>query len=299
MTLCERCFQEENFPKLMQKADFEMESVKAQIEGKHTKTPWSAEDVLLLLEYIEECAGNWDLIGAKFGSKYTKDDCILKFLQLPINESSNLKYSEFVYALQHSQAPNGSETESNCFGDISNPILTQIGLFTKELERYAQIDEDKHKRATRKTNQEEENILLGKKHLLSCETVQKIKDKSTRRAQKLARKEERNIKRLVSMIMEVQMKKLELKMAHFNEFERFLFNEMEHSKSIQSQIFAERVALTINKNELLYSSQHRKKYSDLSRRSSIAEAKLGGTPRTTPQKTAPKEVLPLDPFNLS
>jgi SWI/SNF related-matrix-associated actin-dependent regulator of chromatin subfamily C len=80
--LCPKAFAEGRFPPGTCAKDFikiDKSSVKARQSG------WSDQETLLLLEAIEMYGENWDKVAEYVGTK-TKLDCLLQFLQLPINE---------------------------------------------------------------------------------------------------------------------------------------------------------------------------------------------------------------------
>lgn len=80
--LCPKAFAEGRFPPGTCAKDFvkiDKASAKARQSG------WSDQETLLLLESIEMFGENWDKVAEYVGTK-TKLDCLLQFLQLPINE---------------------------------------------------------------------------------------------------------------------------------------------------------------------------------------------------------------------
>lgn len=270
--LCESCFDKNKLTSSVE--GFEICSVQPEIPGAE-KDEWSQEELLLLLNCIEKHKDDWDKVAEEMGSqghKRSKQDCIAKFLALPIVESQSSKPSANV-AETPSKRPG-----DNCFYDISNPIFIQIGLFAKELERCAG-EEARKNYSLRKQGAETEQKAISEHRMLSRETVEKIKAKTTRRARKLARKEAREIRRLVGLVLEAQMKKVECKMDYFNEFDSLLNNERQQIKALQAQVFAERLSLSMARFESVI--QARRRSFDNSRKGSIVSEQKG--PALSPQ----------------
>lgn len=92
--LCTACYEQGLFPLNFLATDF----VKLQLSGENKDT-WSEQEVLLLLEAVEvfgtyengsqtlfaNSQGQWDKIAEYVGTK-TREQCLIKFLQLPIED---------------------------------------------------------------------------------------------------------------------------------------------------------------------------------------------------------------------
>eukprot|EP00826_Nyctotherus_ovalis_P060817 TRINITY_DN8581_c0_g1_i13.p1 TRINITY_DN8581_c0_g1~~TRINITY_DN8581_c0_g1_i13.p1 ORF type:complete len:571 (-),score=203.85 TRINITY_DN8581_c0_g1_i13:192-1904(-) len=264
--LCEPCFEKKKETNSAE--GFEICSVQPEIPAAE-KDEWSQEELLFLLSCIEKHKDEWDKTVEEMGLqgyRRSKQDCIAKFLGLPIAESQSSKISATVAEVP-SKRPG-----DNCFYDISNPIFIQIGLFAKELERCTS-EEAKKSYALRKQGTETEQKAISEHRILSKETVEKIKAKTARRAKKLARKEVREIRRLVGLVLEAQMKKVECKMDYFNEFDSLLNNERQQIKALQAQVFAERLNLSMARFESII--QGRRRSFDNSRKGSIVSEQKG------------------------
>lgn len=80
--LCPRCFQEGHFGANFQASDF------IRLSNNHTNHKiWSDQEVLLLLEGIEMFEDQWELIVNHVGGNKNLEDCVEKFLSLPIEDS--------------------------------------------------------------------------------------------------------------------------------------------------------------------------------------------------------------------
>ncbi|CAL9734057.1 chromatin structure-remodeling complex protein Rsc8p [Monosporozyma servazzii] len=80
--LCPRCFQEGHFGANFQASDF------IRLSNNHTNHKiWSDQEVLLLLEGIEMFEDQWESIVNHVGGNKNLEDCVEKFLSLPIEDS--------------------------------------------------------------------------------------------------------------------------------------------------------------------------------------------------------------------
>ncbi|CCD25971.2 Rsc8p NDAI_0G01960 [Naumovozyma dairenensis CBS 421] len=79
--LCARCFKEGHFGANFQSTDF----IKLENDSKRTKT-WSDQEILLLLEGLEMYEDQWEKIVDHVGGTKSLEDCVEKFLSLPIED---------------------------------------------------------------------------------------------------------------------------------------------------------------------------------------------------------------------
>ena len=57
------------------------------------------------------------------------------------------------------------------------------------------------------------------------------------------------MKKLMSLILESELKKIEHKISFLSEFDKLIFLDREELKDLQQQIFAERISLSLSKTE--------------------------------------------------
>lgn len=81
--LCSRCFQEGHFGANFQASDF----VRLENDAPTGKRHWSDQEVLLLLEGIEMYEDQWEKIVDHVGGAKTLEECVEKFLSLPIEDN--------------------------------------------------------------------------------------------------------------------------------------------------------------------------------------------------------------------
>ncbi|WVF72749.1 hypothetical protein IAT40_007567 [Kwoniella sp. CBS 6097] len=85
-TLCPSCFVSGRFPSTMFSGDFvrlDEESFKHSTSGAGSE--WSDQETLLLLEGVEMFDDDWQAVAEHVGTR-SKEQCIAKFLQLPIED---------------------------------------------------------------------------------------------------------------------------------------------------------------------------------------------------------------------
>lgn len=81
--LCSRCFQEGHFGANFQASDF----VRLENDAPTGKRHWSDQEILLLLEGIEMYEDQWEKIVDHVGGTKTLEECVEKFLSLPIEDN--------------------------------------------------------------------------------------------------------------------------------------------------------------------------------------------------------------------
>ncbi|KAJ3174927.1 hypothetical protein HDU87_006593 [Geranomyces variabilis] len=112
MEICANCYIEGRFPSQMYSGDFVKMEEKV---AKHAaEEEWSEQETLLLLEGIELFDEDWSKVSDHVGTR-TRDQCILKFLQLPIEDPYiGIKGTE-LGPLQYQRIP---------FSAADNPVLS-------------------------------------------------------------------------------------------------------------------------------------------------------------------------------
>ncbi|KAG1119248.1 hypothetical protein G6F42_013017 [Rhizopus arrhizus] len=113
--VCIDCFLEGRFPATFSSGDF------LRVEADDTELmmdeTWTTQETLRLLEGVERFDDDWLMISEHVGSR-SKEQCITRFLQLPIND-------EFLTAQLTKK-----ELEDLPFGDLPNPVMTTIAFLS-------------------------------------------------------------------------------------------------------------------------------------------------------------------------
>ncbi|KAJ3101018.1 hypothetical protein HDU97_001718 [Phlyctochytrium planicorne] len=110
LVVCKNCFLEGRYPSTASAADFLRKDDRDQSLLYGEGTPWTDQETLLLLEGLEMFSDHWDKIADHVGTR-TREQCILKFLDIPIEdpflEETNanlgpLQFAEFPFAASDS-----------------------------------------------------------------------------------------------------------------------------------------------------------------------------------------------------
>ncbi|KAI8379453.1 uncharacterized protein BYT42DRAFT_593545 [Radiomyces spectabilis] len=246
MDLCPVCYKEGRFPSSAYSSDF----IKCEpAPFKHAEDDeWSDQETLLLLEAIEMFDDDWNAIAEHVGTR-TREQCIMYFLQLPIEEPyrSTLPSST---AIEHKRAP---------FAQADNPVMSILAFLASAVDRdvvsaaaEAAIECQEQLAKKRKST----DMDVDKEPTTGAETESNKKPRTAlekaatvalgsaaAKAKSLASIEEREIQRLVHAVVDTQVKKLDLKMNHFQELEAVLENELEYISQQRERSFLQRLAV--------------------------------------------------------
>ncbi|KAH7071889.1 hypothetical protein BKA63DRAFT_516563 [Paraphoma chrysanthemicola] len=289
--LCPRCFVEGNFPSGTSSADFAKISNPEYSAVADAEEKWTEEEVLLLLEGLEEFDDDWNRVADHVSTK-TREQCVMKFLQLEIED----KYIEADLPPAESAAPSRKflrDLEYLSEGRVpihhaDNPILSVVsflaglapanvteaavasGRSVTEMRRILQEKINKAPTAPSEKGKEKEGDSATATSEVKPEsgdamdvdaaedsTALATKDAtatsdsnplatlpfalSAARSSALASHEERHITRLVSGTVNLQLQKLQLKLAHFNDFEKLLSAERRDLQRRRQQLFMDRL----------------------------------------------------------
>src|SRR5690606_14585013 len=115
--LCPNCFLEGRFPQTYLSSDF----VKMEDPGYSAveqPAAWTDQETLLLLEGLELYNDDWNKIADHVGTR-TREQCLVKFLQLPIEDSYVEERPEQLGPLQYNRIP---------FSQADNPVLSVVAF---------------------------------------------------------------------------------------------------------------------------------------------------------------------------
>lgn len=296
-SVCPACYLSGRFPSTMFSGDFvRMDDV----AFKHASANnWTDQETLLLLEGIEMHDEDWTAISDHVQTR-TRDQCILKFLQLPIEDpylaaaSTDVELGPLKYAVGL-----GGNAEALPFAKADNPVMSVVaflastvgpgvaaaaagramGELTGDLKDLVkQVDGeasgpsvDKEVDGGEKTETEgdasmqvdgevktetEQNGSGAPAATTSSEVVSAGSAPSqsalqqaasvslaaaATKASLLASQEERQLQALVSRLVSAQLKKLELKMAHFEQLEEMVEHERRAVEVARQQVYKERL----------------------------------------------------------
>ncbi len=243
--LCSSCYEEGRFPSTSHSGDF----VKMDGLPPMGGNAWTDSETLLLLEGLEMFDEDWDQIADHIGSK-SREQCVLQFLQLPIEDSYLEGQSAHTGPLQHSRTP---------YSQADNPVISvaaflasavrpEVALasaqsaireMTKELSQSEQHNSGfQDVKADVKTSRD------TSKDQVAMERVAGVAlGTAAAKAHLLASCEQTNLTSAVSRIVKLQMEKLDTKLAQFNELERVLEADRRQLEASRQQIYLDRLAL--------------------------------------------------------
>ncbi|GAB7348975.1 hypothetical protein MBLNU459_g7958t1 [Dothideomycetes sp. NU459] len=271
--LCPSCFMEGRYPSSSGPGDY----VKIENE-KYTSiadrdAPWSDGELLLLLEGLEMYDENWDSVADHVGSR-TREECVLKFLQLEIED----KYIEGEPELEGG-APTSLAYLSNGripFSQADNPVMSVMSFLAGLADPAATAA------AAGKTVESMKKTIRGKLEkdasandaaaaAAPAAPSEPVKDENTMdvdntplpvaeskgestatpatvalsltaaRSAALASHTERHITSLISGAVNLQMQKLELKLQQFAEMETLLQAERRELERQRQRLFLDRL----------------------------------------------------------
>ena len=117
LELCPNCYLEGRFPSTSSSSDFiKMEDVTYQPLDRDR--PWTDQETLLLLEGLELYDEDWNKIADHVGTR-TREQCVIQFLQLPIEDQYLEEKPEMLGPLQYNRVP---------FSQADNPVMSVVAF---------------------------------------------------------------------------------------------------------------------------------------------------------------------------
>ncbi|KAK3825737.1 MAG: hypothetical protein J3Q66DRAFT_328476 [Benniella sp.] len=276
--LCSNCYMEGRFPSTMSSGDF----IRFQSQHQSTEEPWTDQETLLLLEGLELHDEDWNMVAEHVGTR-SREQCILHFLQLPIEDPYLGGMTEKELGpLQYHKAP-FSESDNPVMSVVAflasvvNPgvaaaaaqsALKELALAKKNVQAPAEgetttkeeggetgdsMDVDKasednvdssdaSKQDPAASTSIDDNIAGIPRSTLERAAAAAL-GSAAAKAKTLADYEEREIQRLVTVVVEMQLKKLELKLQQFEELENVLDIEKRELERQRQQLYLDRLTM--------------------------------------------------------
>uniref|UniRef100_A0AAY5L8X7 SWI/SNF related BAF chromatin remodeling complex subunit C1b n=1 Tax=Esox lucius TaxID=8010 RepID=A0AAY5L8X7_ESOLU len=227
-------------------------------KGAGSGRDWTEQETLLLLEALEVYRDDWNKVSEHVGSR-TQDECILHFLRLPIEdpylEDSASSLGPLAYQpVPFSQSENPVMSTVAFLASVVDPrvasaaakaalgvLLTVcVGVFLPVCE-YVLGDDvigGRSREGERDEGRRREELELVDGTVTTAAAAALAS--AATKAKHLAAVEERKIKSLVALLVETQMKKLEIKLRHFEELETIMDREKEALEQQRQQLLSER-----------------------------------------------------------
>jgi len=172
-----------------------------------------------------------------------------------------------------------SVKDLNAINDQNNPIISQVVFFTKMFDKFVTADSQKnpeevknflkitseyisddgmvvetemngHNRKSTANNRDFEEKDYTNIDSLK-EIIYKTYSKSITKSINYKQKEKKKMEKIMNLLIYLQMKKIEMKLSYFNDFEKLIQFETQQIKSMESQIIQERIKLAIKKSEMI------------------------------------------------
>uniref|UniRef100_A0A3Q1BWC9 SWI/SNF related, matrix associated, actin dependent regulator of chromatin, subfamily c, member 1b n=1 Tax=Amphiprion ocellaris TaxID=80972 RepID=A0A3Q1BWC9_AMPOC len=206
---------------------------------------WTEQETLLLLEALEVYRDDWNKVSEHVGSR-TQDECILHFLRLPIEDPYLEDSSASLGPLAYQPVP---------FSQSENPVMSTVAFLASVVDprvasaaakaalgentTYYYDDESIGRREGDGDEGRRGMELELVEGSVATAAASALASAATK-AKHLAAVEERKIKSLVALLVETQMKKLEIKLRHFEELETIMDREKEALEQQRQQLLSER-----------------------------------------------------------
>ena len=264
---------------------FSKERIDKKLLEKINEQKWTEEENKQLLENMKT-HNNWDDLIKSLGknNNKTKKDCILHLMQMPVIElkdddsDKDLNESEKEEEIKNNDI-NKEEMNNEINKEEKEPKnAEEIKEKEKEIEMVNnQIKIEEEKKEEEKNDKMNNNMLeifmrLFKRYLDEKDKTENVNEngniqnksfkeviyktfaKSINKCQELKNVEKNEMKNIVDILVYLQMRKIELKMNYFRQFERLLEYKKTQLKTIETQIIQERIKL-ITKKLLLQQKQ--------------------------------------------
>ncbi|KAF4551996.1 SWI/SNF and RSC complexes subunit ssr2-like protein [Elsinoe fawcettii] len=277
--ICPRCYSGGRFPSSMASIEFTRHDFTKQENSSYLKTadeslPWSDGELLLLLEGLEMFDENWDSVAAHVKTR-TREECVLKFLQLEIEdkyvetEDESKERGNWGWLsdgrIPFSQADNPVLSVLSFLANLADPNVAAAAAgrsvkevregLRKQLSSSDKKDEpapsgaDGAKDASEPVKAESsapEGMDIDRPSLPdpvpANDPATIALSLTAARADALASHEERHITSLVSAAVNLQLQKMEIKLAQFEEMESLLAAERRELERQRQRLFLDRVA---------------------------------------------------------
>ena len=265
--LCPNCYLEGRFPSTTTNIDY-IRMDDPTYSTVDRDATWTDQETLLLLEALEMYNDDWNQIADHVGTR-TRDQCVIRFLQLPIEENFSEEKPESLGPLQYDRTP---------FTQADNPVMSVVAFLASIVDpavaaaaAHSSIEEmtknlslqvsdsasakSKDAAATpagaTTPHVKDEKPTASAASSPATSPADSILSKSASialgtaaaRASALASHEEREMTKLVNAVVNTNLRKLELKLTQFNELESVLQAERREIEKARQQLFLERLAM--------------------------------------------------------
>jgi SWI/SNF related-matrix-associated actin-dependent regulator of chromatin subfamily C len=244
LNLCGLCYAEGRYPTALYSGDFVKVDVSAMEQG--VRLPWTDEETLVLLQAVEEFKEDWDAVAQRVGRP--RDQCVYQFLKLPGVDSINIagNIPEMAKGLPAGYA-------GMPFSVAGNPLMSTLAFLAGAV--HPKVAAAAAQAAISQiTQQREENA--SAMEVDSGDAIPESDDLAkvaatgiacaASRAHQFANEESRKAVKLRDTLVELQLQKLRVKVALYEELERTLEDDRKDIEQQRLALFFDRFNLRKN-----------------------------------------------------
>ncbi|QHS74088.1 Swi3p [Saccharomyces paradoxus] len=211
---------------------------------------WSKEDLQKLLKGMQEFGADWYKVAKNVGNK-SPEQCVLRFLQLPIED-------KFLYGDDDTRGGNDSGlgplkyAPHLPFSKSENPVLSTIAFLV------GLVNPKTVQSMTQRAIQSVESVNSQKEEISDQQPVEHIKEGSEIaisslgfRSHIFANNEERQMNFLTNELIRLQMEKLDTKLNHLKKLEKFMELERKTLEKQQENLLIQRLNFNQNSSKIV------------------------------------------------
>ncbi|KIW63415.1 hypothetical protein PV04_10260 [Phialophora macrospora] len=274
--LCPNCYFQSRMPSNHRSSDFVKMEEPAYSHIPDKDAPWTDSEILLLLEGLETFDNDWSEIAKHIGTR-TREECVLKFLQLdiqdqyledgalngpatmraltgrsPISQLDNPVMSVVSFLAQMADPEVVAAASNRSIAVMQKQLRAQLakGMGGAEPDSAEEAEKEKEEVKTEDRMEVDEAAPSVEKTTAeangSSNVINDIASTAlattAARASGLASHEEREITRIISAAVNLTLQKFELKMAQFAEMEEIVQAERRDLEKGRQQLFLDRLS---------------------------------------------------------
>ncbi|XP_030527104.1 SWI/SNF complex subunit SWI3B [Rhodamnia argentea] len=256
LTLCARCYVRGNYRVGVSSSDFRRVEI-----NEDMKADWTEKETLHLLEALMHYGDDWKRVAHHVGGRSEKE-CVTKFVKLPFAEELvSDPYSgdidgKYNTVKDHNDVEFGIESSTMSapskrmrltpLADASNPIMAQAAFLSALAG--VEVAEAAAQAAVMTLSEVEYGVSREAEVSANGETALNALEGALMDANSSLEKEELDLERAVSDIVEVQMKEIHDKIVRFEELDLLMEKERQQLEQMKSTLFVDQLSLLLHKN---------------------------------------------------
>ena len=221
VNVCGNCYAEGRFPSTLFSGDF------VKLSQETTGDSWTSQETLLLLEGIELFDDDWSRIASHVGSR-SREQCVLHFLRLPIEDS--------IATSTTTTTTTTTSTTSTTTSSVVNPVLSLTSFLATIVD--PQVAAAAAETAVKSIKDNASGSAMDVDGAGAA-----VIGAAAAKAHSLATNDEQEMQRLTRVMIETQLRKLELKLQHFHELEASLEHERKAIERDRQKLYLDRLEM--------------------------------------------------------